>query len=324
MISRLINPHFGIAGAFRWMIVPLLVITIALATMVTTQSGTAFADTGSDTPADSTSTAKGYEPNLWLKCLDEEVEEGDDYRLEVRRKGGFGSDIKTMRVYWYTDPITADETDYHPLDRNRQASNGYQSRIGKMGRDFYTRQDQYPEIDETFKVRFDNSVDYGDDDYCIMTITDDDTPGIYDLNITSNGLHTWIDPFFGLIHLSNTYIEGDVIKIEASFSAPVTTRNPSTGRNADYAGIQIEVGDDIKIADLLSGDGTDTLTFGYTVRSDDYDDDGISILDGDSNSGFYFNQATGDTGLWTELSGSTVQVNRLYHGLDDQDGQTVH
>ena len=31
MISRLINPHFGIAGAFRWMIVPLLVITIALA-----------------------------------------------------------------------------------------------------------------------------------------------------------------------------------------------------------------------------------------------------------------------------------------------------
>ena len=324
MISRLINPHFGISAAFRWMIVPLLVITIALATMVTTQSGTAFADTGSDTPADSTSTAKGYEPNLWLKCLDEEVEEGDDYRLEVRRKGGFGSDIKTMRVYWYTDPITADETDYHPLDRNRQASNGYQSRIGKMGRDFYTRQDQYPEIDETFKVRFDNSVDYGDDDYCIMTITDDDTPGIYDLNITSNGLHTWIDPFFGLIHLSNTYIEGDVIKIEASFSAPVTTRNPSTGRNADYAGIQIEVGDDIKIADLLSGDGTDTLTFGYTVRSDDYDDDGISILDGDSNSGFYFNQATGDTGLWTEFSGRTVQVNRLYHGLDDQDGQTVH
>ena len=324
MISRLINPHFGISAAFRLMIVPLLVITIALATMVTTQSGTAFADTGSDTPADSTSTAKGYEPNLWLKCLDEEVEEGDDYRLEVRRKGGFGSDIKTMRVYWYTDPITADETDYHPLDRNRQASNGYQSRIGEMGRDFYTRQDQYPEIDETFKVRFDNSVDYGDDDYCIMTITDDDTPGIYDLNITSNGLHTWIDPFFGLIHLSNTYIEGDVIKIEASFSAPVTTRNPSTGRNADYAGIQIEVGDDIKIADLLSGDGTDTLTFGYTVRSDDYDDDGISILDGDSNSGFYFNQATGDTGLWTELSGSTVQVNRLYHGLDDQDGQTVH
>ena len=324
MISRLINPHFGISAAFRWMIVPLLVITIALATMVTTQSGTAFADTGSDTPADSTSTAKGYEPNLWLKCLDEEVEEGDDYRLEVRRKGGFGSDIKTMRVYWYTDPITADETDYHPLDRNRQASNGYQSRIGKMGRDFYTRQDQYPEIDETFKVRFDNSVDYGDDDYCIMTITDDDTPGIYDLNITSNGLHTWIDPFFGLIHLSNTYIEGDVIKIEASFSAPVTTRNPSTGRNADYAGIQIEVGDDIKIADLLSGDGTDTLTFGYTVRSDDYDDDGISILDGDSNSGFYFNQATGDTGLWTEFSGSTVQVNRLYHGMDDQDSQTVH
>ena len=73
---------------------------------------------------------------------------------------------------------------------------------------------------------------------------------------------------------------------------------------------------------ICSGDGTDTL-IGYTVRRY-YDDDGISILDGDSNSGFYFNQATGDTGLWTEFSGRTVQVNRLYHGLDDQDGQTVH
>ena len=177
MISRLINPHFGISAAFRWMIVPLLVITIALATMVTTQSGTAFADTGSDTPADSTSTANGYEPNLWLKCLDKEVEEGDDYRLEVRRKGGFGSDIKQCAFTGTpTQSPPTRQTTTRSTETARRAT-AIRAGSAKMGRDFYTRQDQYPEIDETFKVRFDNSVDYGDDDYCIMTITDDDTPG---------------------------------------------------------------------------------------------------------------------------------------------------
>ena len=58
---------------------------------------------------------------------------------------------KTMRVFWYTEAITADETDYERLYAERQSSNGYQSKHGRMGRDFHTLEDQYPEVDETFK-----------------------------------------------------------------------------------------------------------------------------------------------------------------------------
>ena len=68
MLAKLINPHFRIAGAFRWMIVPLLVITLALATLVAVQSDTAFADGGNDTAP----TAQGSPEDCWwvgLPCI---------------------------------------------------------------------------------------------------------------------------------------------------------------------------------------------------------------------------------------------------------------
>ena len=70
MIHKLINPHFPIAGAFRWMIVPLLVITLALATMITISTDTAFADTG--TGADTVSAPMGDPDDCWwigLPCI---------------------------------------------------------------------------------------------------------------------------------------------------------------------------------------------------------------------------------------------------------------
>ena len=125
------------------------------------------------------------EPWLEINCLQTVVEEGDDFRLIVNKK--FDSDWPhpTIRVFWYTDPITADETDYQHLYAERQSSNGYQSEHGRMGRNFHTLEDEYPEDDETFIVRFNNSVDYGHDGECLITITDDDGIGIYDLEITS-------------------------------------------------------------------------------------------------------------------------------------------
>ena len=53
MISRLSNTHFGIAGARGMITIPILVIALAFATLVTLQSGTAFADTGTPTTCDS-------------------------------------------------------------------------------------------------------------------------------------------------------------------------------------------------------------------------------------------------------------------------------
>lgn len=127
-----------------------------------------FADTGD------VAVARGYEDDLWLKCKDSYVSEGDDFRLEVRRKGLSFSSSPTMRVDWYTDPGTADESDYSPLHAERQASNGYQSRTGIMGRTFHTTEDSIREQDETFTVRFENTVENGDDGACAITIIDDD------------------------------------------------------------------------------------------------------------------------------------------------------
>ena len=57
---------------------------------------------------------------------------------------------KKMRVFWYTEAQTTDETDYEYMYAVRQASNGYQSETGKMGRDFHALEDIFPEPDETY------------------------------------------------------------------------------------------------------------------------------------------------------------------------------
>ena len=129
--------------------------------------------------------AGGYEPWLYLDCVVQRVAEGDDFRLVVRTKYDTNAFSKPMSVYWYTDPGTADESDYERLYAEGQVSNGYQSRTGKMGRTFRTAGDEFPELDETYTVRFNNSVDYGTDGQCEMTIEDDDGVGIYDLECRS-------------------------------------------------------------------------------------------------------------------------------------------
>ena len=48
MINRITSPNIGITGIRRMAAIPILAIALAFATLVTFQSGTAFADTGSD------------------------------------------------------------------------------------------------------------------------------------------------------------------------------------------------------------------------------------------------------------------------------------
>ena len=217
------------------------------------------------------------EPWIEINCLENVVAEGDDFRLVVSKKFHDDWPYKKIRVFWYTDPITADETDYERLHAEGQASNGYQSPHGRMGRDFHTLEDDCPEIDETFKVRFSNSNGDGHDGKCIIiiiTITDDDGVGIYDLEITSTPRELPAsdgqEPQVG-------YTQGDVIEITARFTSDVTTINPATGEQADYAGIYIQVGENRRFAPFLRNYGDDALVFGYTVQADDADADGISV-----------------------------------------------
>ena len=261
---------------------------------------------------------RGNEPWLKIKCVETLVEEGEDFRLEVRKKFDSDSPHPTMRVFWYTDAITADETDYEHLDAERQSSNGSQSESGVMGRNFHTLDDQYPEIDETFKVQFNNSVDYGHDGECIITIADDDGVGIYDLAITSEPGDITTASGDEVV----AYGAGDVIEISVHFTGTVTTLNPDTGERADYAGLYIQVGENRRVATLLRGDGSDLLVFGYTVTEDDVDADGISVEGGGPGTGMYYNVNNRNGGLWA-VRAPGGRINRIFHGLDDDPDHVV-
>ncbi len=256
---------------------------------------------------------RSNEPWLKIKCLEPLVEEGEDFRLEVRKKHDSDWPHPTMRVFWYTESITADESDYEHLYAERQSSNSSQSESGVMGRDFHTTEDLYSETTETFKVRFNNSVDHGHDGECIITIVDDDGVGIYELEIASEPreIPGASDDGGSLVG----YSVGDVIEITAHFTGTVTTVNPDTGARADYAGLYIQVGENRRIAGLRSGDGGDKLVFGYTVTEDDQNADGVSVEGGGPGTGMYYNENNRDGGLWG-VRAPGGRINRIFHGLD--------
>ena len=92
-------------------------------------------------PPPGTAHASSNEPWLYMECQEDAVEEGDEFRLQVRKKYKSHAPHETMRVFWYTEAITADETDYEYMYAERQASNRHQSESGKMGRTFHTLDD---------------------------------------------------------------------------------------------------------------------------------------------------------------------------------------
>ena len=257
-------------------------------------------------------------PSVAIACVETLVEEGEDFRLEVRATQNPDWLYARMRVFWYTDAITADESDYEHLDGEEQESTWDEADLGAMGHDFRTLEDDYPERDETFRVRFENDNEHGTDGRCTITIADDDGVGIYDLEITS-------EPGEIITESGDTveaYSAGDVIEITAHFTGTVTTLNPDTGERADYAGLYIQVGENRRIAELLRGDGSDELVFGYTVTAEDSDADGISVEGGGPGTGMTYDADQMNNGLWAETAPGG-RLNRNFHGLDDDPEHAV-
>ena len=281
-------------------------------------------------PPPNTAHAESSEPWLYIECVEDPVVEGNDFRLVVRKKyKDHTAPYKKMRVFWYTHARTADETDYEHMYAVRQASNGYQSRVGKMGRDFHTEPDIFPEMDETYTVQFNNSNDNGNDGKCEITLGDDDGVGIYDLEVRSVPREILLDDEGN--ETIEAYTTGDVFLVTAHFNHPVTTRNPDTGEQADYAGLHLNIGEHRRVAHILRGDGTDTLIFGYTVQLEDVDADGIGVEEGTDDTGFYFSEETGDIGIWPVKSddgrdgdnNDDNRMNRRFHGLEDNPAHPV-
>ena len=125
-----------------------------------------------------------------------------------------------------------------------------------------TTDDAVDEEDETFTVTLSNPTHATIPDATAKgTITSDDTPAVTNVTVTS-----------APVLASDTYGAGETIAVAVDFSAPV---NAAAG--TDFV---LSVGG-AKRAALLSGNGTNTLVFGYTVQAGDEDDDGIWMGDGD-------------------------------------------
>ena len=169
-------------------------------------------------------------------------------------------------------------------------------------------------------VKFNNSNDNGSNDQCTITIRDDDGVGIFDLEIRSVPRELALDDDGN--ETVAGYTTGDQILVNAKFTHPVTTKNPDTGEQTDYAGLYLQIGENRRVANVVWGDGTDNIVFGYTVQPDDLDQDGISVEAGGPGTGMYYSVDTRDGGLWPVNPGDG-RLNRLFHGLEDDPDHVV-
>ena len=138
-----ITPKFRPAKRPIWMVVAALAVAAALAIQ-------------GPTPA------LAYADDLEIKCNQNPVSEGDSYRLHIEKPGNMSGQPlsirnETMKVYWTTESDTADASDYSALYHEGQASNHFQSWNGRMGRTFYTTEDDLSELTEQFTVRAENA-----------------------------------------------------------------------------------------------------------------------------------------------------------------------
>ena len=115
------------------------------------------------------------------------------------------------------------------------------------------------------------------------------------------------------------YTTGDRILVTAKFTHPVTSKNPETGEQTDYAGLYLQIGENRRVANVVRGDGTDNIVFGYTVQADDEDLNGISVENGWAGTGLYYNEDTRDSGLWP-VNSDDGRLNRVFYGLEDDTG----
>ena len=257
--------------------------------------------------------ASAYTALLEIECNENPVSEGDTYRLHIEKPGDMSWQPlsirnETMKVYWTTESDTAWESDYRPLHHEGQASNHFQSWNGRMGRTFYTTEDDLSELTEWFTVKAENAADggtVGDEDpaddeevgECYIEIADDDGPGSYLTRIIA-----YPD--------SGTYRRGDVIDFSVHFTHEVivTGGTPTLGLHVGEG-----TGDEPnRYATLQPGSGHltpfqfgyYTLFFRYQVGPDDLDPDGISVPSGE------FGGTGKITRRWND-----GDLNQKYHGV---------
>ena len=159
--------------------------------------------------------------------------------------------------------------------------------------DVPTAEDSTEEADETFTVTLSgvsSNAQLAADPTAKGTIIDDDTaPEVDDVEVTSTPVLE-----------SDTYGAGETIEVSVTFSEAVDATS-----DTDFV-LSVAGG---KRAPLVSGSGTATLVFGYTVADDDADDDGIWIGDETET-------LVGNRGGWPQAGAITSVANAAAADID--------
>ncbi len=249
--------------------------------------------------------AYAQEANIVADCYDGGVEatlpgEGENIRVVIRAASNDPN--AHIAGKWYTDAGTADTSDYQGLFAQFQEGNG------KVVGEFATVDDRYPEDPETLTVRFENTLDHGQDAECPVVIYDDEK-GIKDVAITSS-------PADG-----ETYRVGETIEFALTYTDAAEVKYGSA-----LVGFRIgdEGGPTWRTAGYHRGSRSYTLYFRYQVQPGDYDADGISMDGGfvDANGQAH---GIGGTGRIVPMLGERLlgSFTPWFRGFGDQEGHKV-
>ena len=242
---------------------------------------------------------------FYLECPTTEVREGDSVDVFLIRVANHQHSV-TFGAYWRTDAGTAGTSDYVHQDTGAIWGSESERLANRAKRTFRTREDSLIEGNETFTARFspvDIVVDRNNpdrDEKCEITIIDDD-PNITDVEVTSSPAR------------DDTYGVGETIEISATFSTDVEVDGDP--------GLGLWVGSNWRAAGYLRGSGSDTLVFGYTVKADDSDSDGIKMDGGYQDNNDRWHNFLNHTAV-TAVDSDTVAC-RFYSGIDNQSGHKV-
>ena len=271
------SPHESLPRPFPKTLTVLLAAILVAAAVFLSPMGRALAST-----------------NLDLDCKSAEIIEGGT--LDVKVKGHWDGNL---HVWWYTSDGTAIAgSDYPELDGVKQGS---RKSGNTMTRTIETLDNLYPELNETFNLRFSRQDNHSDDTSCVLTIKDDDK-GVRGMVISSS-------PADGL-----RYRAGEVIEFALHMNADVRVLhhhppNLSMDFRMGSGEDNLRQGD-IRYPDSKTYHYVRGVYFRYTVQEDDLDTNGVYVCDGDNTVG---------------LTGSLViyQYVRRYDGSSSNKGDPI-
>ena len=246
------SPHESLPRPFPKTLTVLLAAILVASAVLLSPMGRALAST-----------------NLDLDCKSAEIIEGGT--LDVKVKGHWDGNL---HVWWYTSDGTAKAgSDYPELVGVKQGS---RKSGNTMTRTIETLDNLYPELNETFNLRFSRQDNQSDDTSCVLTIKDDDK-GVRGMVISSS-------PVDGL-----RYRAGEVIEFALHMNADVRVLH----QHPPNLSMDFRMGsgeDNLRQADIHYPDettysGKRVVYVRYTVQEDDLDANGVYVSDGDNTVG---------------------------------------